>query len=89
MALLTNFDLNGVIAFWTYLDTRFFSRLGDSLVSGVRKLELCMKRYFVVHALQNQRMDKVAEFFERFAPELQLQSEWLEWFGACEKYVCV
>lgn len=36
-----------------------------------RKLDLCVKRYYVVHAVQNGKQDRVNEFFDRMTQELR------------------
>ena len=38
-------------------------------------------KYYIVYALQNNRQEKVLDCFEKLGADLQLQSEWKEWFG--------
>ena len=45
-------------------------------------------RLFVVNALQNNRQDKVTEFFEKMCSEIQNQAEWKEWFGKNSTLFC-
>ncbi|XP_064600272.1 WD repeat-containing protein 91-like isoform X2 [Liolophura sinensis] len=49
-------------------------------MNSVRKLEVGLFKYYLVNASQNNRTDKVREFFEVMTPELQNQSEFKEWF---------
>lgn len=42
---------------------------------------MSLLKFYVVNAVQSGRSDKVSEFFEKMASELQHQSEWKEWFG--------
>ena len=50
-----------------------------TLTISAKKLELSLKRYYVVCAVQASRPDKVAEFFERLGTDLQA-AEWRDWF---------
>lgn len=52
------------------------------LFSTLLKLELSVLRYYVVHALQSGRQDKVVEFFgENGNYLLQKREDWTLWFG--------
>ena len=55
--------------------------------SSVRKLETSLLKYYVVNAIQNNRSEKVTEFFEKMTPELQHQAEWKDWFGKLLKFI--
>ena len=35
----------------------------------------------MVNAVQNGKLEKVSEFYEKLAPDLQHQAEWKDWFG--------
>lgn len=50
-------------------------------MNSVRKLEVGLFKYYLVNASQNNRTDKVREFFEMMTGELQNQSEFKEWFS--------
>ena len=78
---ISSYDIVGIRDYWGYLDERFFKRLDYQHNSNVKKLETCLLRLYIVHALQNSKNDKVVEFFEKFTGELQTQPEWKEWFG--------
>eukprot|EP00051_Salpingoeca_urceolata_P005646 m.75394 g.75394 ORF g.75394 m.75394 type:complete len:635 (-) comp14479_c0_seq2:212-2116(-) len=73
-------DLEGLLSFWRHLDNRFFSRLDHAFLHSVRKLELCLLRYYVVCTIQANRSEKLREFFESLAHELQGNAEWQPWF---------
>ncbi|KAM7445845.1 WD repeat-containing protein 91 [Porites harrisoni] len=75
------YDILGLRDYWDYLNDRFFKRLDYQHYSNVKKLEMCLLRLYIVHALQNSKNDKVVEFFEKYTAELQTQTEWREWFA--------
>lgn len=78
---IQSYDIVGLRDFWDYLNDRFFKRLDYQHNSNVKKLEMCLLRLYVVHAIQNSKNDKVVEFFEKYTAELQTQIEWREWFA--------
>ena len=51
------------------------------LFSGVRKFETSILRLYVVNTIQTNKVEKLTEFFEKMAPELQSHGEWREWFS--------
>lgn len=74
------YDLQGIREYWSYLKRRFFSRLDSVHLYNAHKLEKCLYRFYLVNAVQTSRPDKVIDFFEKMAPELQNQADWKEWF---------
>lgn len=60
-----------------------FSSSSDLVfVSMLSKLEVSILRYYVVHALQSGRKDKVMEFFGTYGNDLlQKDSDWSSWFA--------
>ncbi|XP_067907187.1 WD repeat-containing protein 91 isoform X1 [Heterodontus francisci] len=78
--LVQGYDLNGLREYWGYLDRRLFSRLEDAYRHTVNKLKTSLYRYYLVHTVQSNRIDKTQEFFQKQALELQNQPEWKEWF---------
>ena len=80
-SFVSSYDLQGLLAVWGHLEQRFFGKLGEPFVSSARKLEACLKRYYIVNAVQSGRTDKCIEFFEKLAPELQHQADWQDWFS--------
>ena len=78
---LANHDLTGLRELWGYLDSRLFCRLEQIYAASVRKLEVSLHKMYLVSCVQNNKHDKVTEFFEKLTPEIQNQYEWREWFG--------
>ncbi|XP_038071030.1 WD repeat-containing protein 91-like [Patiria miniata] len=76
-----NYDLAAVRGYMEHLDRRIFSHLEYSQMTNVRKLEVSILRLYIVNASQNNRSDKVSEFFEKMGSEIQNQPEWKEWFA--------
>ncbi|XP_006819561.1 WD repeat-containing protein 91-like [Saccoglossus kowalevskii] len=77
---ISAYDLEALRQYWKHLNRRILTRLEYVHNTIIRKLEVSLMRLYVVHAIQNGKHDKVNEFFEKLAPELQGQSEWKEWF---------
>lgn len=78
---ILSYDITSLRDYWDYLNDRFFKRLDYQHNSNVKKLEMCLLRLYIVHAIQNSKNDKVVEFFEKYTAELQTQIEWREWFA--------
>ncbi len=81
ISFIQYYDLQGIREYWSYLKRRFFSRLDSVHLQNAHKLEKCLYRFYLVNAVQTARPDKVTDFFEKMAPELQNQPDWKEWFG--------
>ncbi|XP_031557069.1 WD repeat-containing protein 91-like [Actinia tenebrosa] len=81
LVYVSSYDISSLRDYWEHLDKKFFKRLDYQHYSNVRKLETCLLRLYIVHALQNSKQEKVVEFFEKYTIELQPQSEWREWFA--------
>ncbi|XP_066977723.1 WD repeat-containing protein 91 isoform X1 [Macrobrachium rosenbergii] len=77
---IQTYDLTGLRELWGHLDRRIFTRLPHTLLPCVRKLETSILRLYIVNIVQTNKPEKLTEFFERMAPELQSQAEWREWF---------
>ncbi|XP_048584812.1 WD repeat-containing protein 91 isoform X2 [Nematostella vectensis] len=75
------YDISSLRQYWEHLDKRFFKRVDFQHYANVRKLETCLLRLYIVNALQNYKIEKVTEFFEKYAMELQQHNEWREWFA--------
>ncbi|XP_022097749.1 WD repeat-containing protein 91-like isoform X2 [Acanthaster planci] len=76
-----NYDLAALRSYMEHLDRRIFSHLEYHQMSNVRKLEVSILRLYIVNASQNNRSDKVIEFFEKMGSDIQNQPEWKEWFA--------
>lgn len=81
MAYVGSHDLQHLREYWAHLNQRFFSRLEQRYAASVRKLEVSLLKLYIVNAHQNNRQDRVRDFFEKIGPELQNQLEFREWFG--------
>lgn len=82
-AYVNTYDLTNLIEYWSYLDQKYFSHLTFKTSNGSslsRKYELFLFRYYLVNSIQNNKTDKVNQFFERLASFLQTQPEWKDWF---------
>lgn len=67
---------------WLFLHDSFLSRLHSGSSMGVvQHLELSLKRFYLVTAIQCERRDKVTEFFETNAKMLRGSAEWADWFS--------
>jgi hypothetical protein len=53
------------------------------LQQTAKQLECSLKRYYIVHALQKGRTDRVLEFFQQYGEGLLRSGDrdWLVWFG--------
>lgn len=51
------------------------------LFSAVKKLENSLFKFYVIHALTNNRTDKVNEFLTKMTNDLQMQNDWKDWFS--------
>eukprot|EP00854_Cymbomonas_tetramitiformis_P026219 gene26219-32131_t len=77
-----SYDAEKLLHLLDFLSQRFFSRLDSTFHDSTKKLETSVLRYYVVHAIQQGRNDKVKEFFEVAGDRLLQQSgEWQEWFA--------
>ncbi|KAM3580676.1 hypothetical protein VKS41_006739 [Umbelopsis sp. WA50703] len=76
-----NSDISNLMDYWRYMDTRYFSRLDSRFQRTVKKFELCLLRYYLIHAMQAKRREKVIEFFDTYGAELHENPEWLKWFA--------
>ena len=92
---IASHDLSGLLELWRHLDSRIFTRLEAtrcqaplSTVScslprtpAVRKLENSLLKLYAVTCVSSKQPERLKEFFERLAPELQGQAEWKDWFA--------
>lgn len=77
-----NFHGDKLVSLLTFLKQCVCSSTETVLISTLSKLEVSALKYYVVHALQSERQDKVVEFFETNGNDLlQRHSEWMSWFG--------
>uniref|UniRef100_A0A8C9SJG2 WD repeat-containing protein 91 n=1 Tax=Scleropages formosus TaxID=113540 RepID=A0A8C9SJG2_SCLFO len=74
------YDLSALKEYWGYLDRRLFCRLEDVYRPTVNKLRTSLFRYYLVHTVQSNRIEKTQEFFHKQGLELQGHAEWRDWF---------
>ncbi|KAL4617303.1 WD repeat-containing protein 91 [Arapaima gigas] len=74
------YDLSGLKEYWGYLDRRLFCRLEDVYRPTVNKLRTSLFRYYLVHTVQSNRIEKTQEFFQKQVFDLQGHAEWRDWF---------
>lgn len=65
---------------------RFFNQCFSShetdLISVISELDVSIMRYYIIHAIQAGRKDKVIELFDIHGTELlQKHQDWASWFG--------
>jgi len=80
VSFINNYDLKGLVHYWNYLDTRFFSRLETKYYSTAKQYEDSLLKYYLVSACQHSRKDKIFEFFELLSHELAADPDWVRWF---------
>lgn len=78
---INTYDLNGLRELWNHFDTHLFAKLESNFTPGVRKLENGVLKLYLVNAVINNKPDRLNEFFHKMTPELQVQSEWKDWFS--------
>ncbi|KAK3010415.1 hypothetical protein RJ639_012902 [Escallonia herrerae] len=71
-------NLIGLLAFFK----QCFSSSETVLVATLTKLEVSILRYYIIHAIQSGRKDKVVEFFGMNGNNLlQRGRDWISWFA--------
>ncbi|EDV22670.1 uncharacterized protein TRIADDRAFT_28145 [Trichoplax adhaerens] len=78
---IKSYDIVGLKEFYAGLDRQFFCRLERNQLPNVRRVENGLLRYYLVNAVQNNKHEKVIEFFQKYSAELLNQSDWKEWFA--------
>ena len=77
---INSYDVLSLRNYWRYFDKRYFYRLGQEGHKSIKRLESSVLRLYVVHAIQNNKMERVTEFFEKYASDLQHDDSWKDWF---------
>lgn len=76
------FQAEKLVSLLGFLKQCFSSSSEGVLITTLSRLELSVLRYYIVHALQSGRQDKVVEFFGTHGNDLLQRSEdWTPWFG--------
>ncbi|RWR96524.1 WD repeat-containing protein 91 [Cinnamomum micranthum f. kanehirae] len=76
------FQAEKLVSLLGFLKQCFSSSSEGVLITTLSRLELSVLRYYIVHALQSGRQDKVVDFFGTHGNDLLQRSEdWTPWFG--------
>eukprot|EP00268_Persea_americana_P066377 TRINITY_DN9011_c0_g1_i8.p1 TRINITY_DN9011_c0_g1~~TRINITY_DN9011_c0_g1_i8.p1 ORF type:complete len:683 (-),score=125.96 TRINITY_DN9011_c0_g1_i8:351-2399(-) len=76
------FQAEKLVSLLGFLKQCFSSSSEGVLITTLSRLELSVLRYYIVHALQSGRQDKVVEFFGTHGNDLLQRSEdWTPWFA--------
>jgi len=78
---IQNYDIIALRRYWKYFDRCFFSQLGHDTYKIIKRLESNILKLYIIHGIQTNKLDKVNEFFEKYAAELHHDDSWKEWFG--------
>lgn len=79
---IPKYQADKLISLLSFFKQCLFSSLDSVLISTLSKLELSILRFYIVHALNSGRKDKVVEFFGVNGNYLlQKREDWLPWFG--------
>ena len=78
-----NYEAQNLLSLFSFLKARIFSRVDAKFETTIRHVESCLYKYYVTHAIQKGRMDKVLEFFQLYGHALAgtQENDWLAWFG--------
>ncbi|XP_025406145.1 WD repeat-containing protein 91 [Sipha flava] len=80
LQLVYSYDLTTIRELWLHFENKLFSKLDQDISYAVKKLENSLFKFYIIHALTNNRSDKVNEFLTKMTNDLQMQSEWKDWF---------
>ncbi|XP_045826853.1 WD repeat-containing protein 91 homolog [Trifolium pratense] len=80
---IPKFQIDKLVALLGFFKHYISSSSETTLVSTFSKLEASVLSFYVVHALQSNRRDKVVEFFTVHGPDLlqSSQDDWTQWFA--------
>ena len=78
-SFIAAFDLEGLTSFWDQLNRRFFAKLGPEYLVNARRLDISLKRHYLVHCVENMRQEKVFQFFDLLANDAHAV-EWRDWW---------
>jgi len=74
-----NYDLNGLKEAWGHIETKLITKVEQQLAVATKKLEIALYKLYLAHAVENNKTEKVNEFFAKLAAENQ--QDWRDWFG--------
>ncbi|KAL8193847.1 hypothetical protein R6Q57_026089 [Mikania cordata] len=78
---IPKFQAQNLISLLTFFK-QCFSSSETILIATLSKLEISVLRYYIVHAVQSGRSDKIIEFFKVHGGDLlQKDQDWMSWFA--------
>lgn len=77
---INNHDLTALVDLFNHFNCNIFSKLEQTYVAPVKKLQYGVYKVYLVTAHNNNKPEKVTEFFTKLSSELQGISEWKDWF---------
>ena len=79
---LPSYQSKRMVSLCQFLESNVFSKLEPELQRAFKDLTSSVYKKYVVNAIENDRTDKVTEFFDRVAGRLRHQAaEWGPWFS--------
>ena len=82
MVYVPRFEADKLLNLMGFLDKLFFASADVWYQTTVKKLEASLKRYYLVHALQKGRPDRVLDFYEHYGESfLRTGDDCHAWFG--------
>lgn len=82
---INQYDIQSLIDTWTQIEQRFlaaFSIRSTQQTSNLTKIRTNLYRCYLIHCIQSSKTDKIQEFFDKLAKQLQQSNEWTkEWFA--------
>ncbi|KAI3794678.1 hypothetical protein L1987_37311 [Smallanthus sonchifolius] len=78
---IPKFQADNLISLLTFFK-QCFSQYETLLIATLSKLEISVLRYYIVHAVQSGRNDRVIELFKVHGADLlQRDQDWMSWFA--------
>jgi WD40 repeat protein len=77
LSLISNSDLEGFSSFWDHILKRFVAKANKDFSISARKIEISLRRYYLVHCVESANTAKIREFFETAEGQA---AEWQEWW---------
>lgn len=79
---IPKFQAEKLVGLLCFFKKCFSSASETVLIATLSKLEVSILRYYIAHAIQSGRRDKVVDLFEMNGNEfLQRGKDWTAWFG--------
>ena len=81
---IPKFQAEKLVCLLSFFKQCFSSSSETVLIATLSKLEVSILRYYIVHAIQSGRTERVIEFFGMNGNDLlQRGQDWTPWFGGC------